>query len=558
MRTTIFAFIIIIFAALSACHSEKSAKSLFRWQPVTAVYDSLSTSLENAYINAADPAVIDSLTKRIENLTPQNEAAKMQTAYWQARIANRRGHDRRAGALLDSTLAKSDSARNPYEWSRLISIKASLDTLPIDRSHALSLENLAYYEATGDSFMIASTLMRLGAIMWKISDTIPAKSYYLRVDTIFSRLGIERYRIRNLLNVANVLEGESTIAERDSLMNFLIGSPIAKSDREFYPLVLKNTYNNTGNADYLFEAYRLTSRLGHADTEAAYEGEIADYFINGSAPADSVGKYTAMAFAKIDSVSDHLARAMIFNAMGYMSYVRGDYESTVGYYSEFLGERMAMENEKFSLETTKAEYRHQIERESAARTLRESRLRMIAISAVAAIMILMIAVIVALRLKAQRASLARQKAEIELQRNRNHLSACAIDIEEKDRLIQTIVKGVDKLVDAGKIGTDEAREITSSVRQSLSNRLERETFRKLHEKLHPQFMRRLKADFPMLTESQLKHAAFITMGMTSKQIAAALNIEYESVKKSRTRLRQRMGLSVDESLEDRLRLYDAD
>lgn len=63
------------------------------------------------------------------------------------------------------------------------------------------------------------------------------------------------------------------------------------------------------------------------------------------------------------------------------------------------------------------------------------------------------------------------------------------------------------------------------------------TFRKLHEKLHPQFMRRLKADFPMLTESQLKHAAFITMGMTSKQIAAALNIEYESVKKSRTRLR---------------------
>lgn len=84
------------------------------------------------------------------------------------------------------------------------------------------------------------------------------------------------------------------------------------------------------------------------------------------------------------------------------------------------------------------------------------------------------------------------------------------------------------------------------------------TFRKLHEKLHPQFMRRLKADFPMLTESQLKHAAFITMGMTSKQIAAALNIEYESVKKSRTRLRQRMGLSVDESLEDRLRLYDAD
>ena len=46
---------------------------------MTAVYDSLSTSLENAYINAADPAVIDSLTKRIENLTPQNEAAKMQT-----------------------------------------------------------------------------------------------------------------------------------------------------------------------------------------------------------------------------------------------------------------------------------------------------------------------------------------------------------------------------------------------------------------------------------------------------------------------------------------------
>lgn len=559
MKSLFYCIFATLLALLSSCSQNGSSDSLFRWQSVTPGYDSVSRSLERAYINADNIDSIDSITDALTRLSPAgNSAAEMQTAYWRARIANRRGHEKNAGAFIDSALAGADSAAAPYEWSRLISIKASLDSLPITQSHALSLQNLAYYESTRDSFMIASTLMQIGGIMWKISDTIPARDYYFRADTIFRQLNIERYRVRNLLNIANVLEKESTMKTRDSLMNFLLNSPIAKSDPDLYPLVLKNSYNNTGDARYLFKALGLTRGRGHPGLEAAYEAEIADYFINNSTEADSVAKYTAMAYAKIDSVSDHLARAMIFNAMGYVAYVRGDYESTVGYYSEFLGERMAMENDRFSLETTKAEYRHRMEKERAAQSMHESRIRIIILAATAIVIALLIALMVAFRMKAQRAQLSRQKAEVELQRNRNHLRACAIDIEEKDHLIQAIVKSVDKLVENGKIGDAEAREITFSVKQSLSNRLERETFRKLHEKLHPEFMRRLKADFPMLTESQLKHAAFITMGMTSKQIAAALNIEYESVKKSRTRLRQRMGLATTDSLEDHLRLYDAD
>lgn len=130
-------------------------------------------------------------------------------------------------------------------------------------------------------------------------------------------------------------------------------------------------------------------------------------------------------------------------------------------------------------------------------------------------------------------------------------------MDEKDRIIESLVKSVEKMHSDGKIAGTEARELTSNVRRSLNNSLERETFTELHKKLHPEFIRRLKKDYPMLTESQLKHAAYIAMGLSSKQIAQIMNIEYESVKKSRTRLRSRMGLPPDSSLEDTLRGYAA-
>jgi|GEM_PF-2107419 len=77
-----------------------------------------------------------------------------------------------------------------------------------------------------------------------------------------------------------------------------------------------------------------------------------------------------------------------------------------------------------------------------------------------------------------------------------------------------------------------------------------ENFQLYFERIHNNFFMRLKSDYPKLTSSDLKLAAFILLGLTNKEIGQIFNITSESVRKRRQRFREKLNLSKDqESLE---------
>lgn len=194
------------------------------WSHVTPEFDSTVVILEKAYLSPSSYERKKSLTLSLDSVaSPQATAQRL---YWRARLSRAADNHPRAAATVEEGLATIDSARFPYEWARLTSIKASLSTTPSRSAYGLAKENLAYFESIEDSMMIGATLMRLGTVMWLISDTIPAARYYLMADSVFSRSGLESYRLRNLLNIANTLDHPGEYARRDSLMRFLIDSPV--------------------------------------------------------------------------------------------------------------------------------------------------------------------------------------------------------------------------------------------------------------------------------------------------------------------------------------------
>lgn len=524
------------------------------WTAVTPGFDSTVSRLELSYIHPTPSHARDSLMKSLDSL-PVPEA-RAQRLYWTARLAHGDGDDDRALLLVDSGLNAIDSAAYPYEWARLISIKAALPNIPVKTAYELSVNNLRYFEERGDSFMLGATLMRLGTVMWSINDTLPAAAYYRRADTIYRHRGPEEYWLRNLVNIANTLGGPETDQTRDSLMMFLRSSPVTRADSGLYFNILRNSYFNTGDLGYLMEAYAYAcADPTRPATRAGVEATIADHFLSHDSPADSIKKYARLAFRDIDKVTDNLTRALIYNAMAYTAYSEGETDRTIALYNEYIAARLAMEQERFSLEITKAEYRQSFDKATREAQMRHRQEREIWLTALILACALAVAIWVVFYFRVANARVNRQRAELQLLQNSNYLSACALAIDEKDRIIESLVKTVDKMQSDGKIAPPEARELTANVRRSLSNTLERETFTQLHKKLHPEFIHRLKKDYPMLTESQLRHAAYIAMGLSSKQIAQVLNIEYESVKKSRTRLRNRMALPPEASLEDTLRGY---
>jgi DNA-binding CsgD family transcriptional regulator len=60
----------------------------------------------------------------------------------------------------------------------------------------------------------------------------------------------------------------------------------------------------------------------------------------------------------------------------------------------------------------------------------------------------------------------------------------------------------------------------------------------------------VKARFPDITANELRLLALLKMNLSSKEIANILNISQEGIKKARYRLRKKLNIATEDSLQD--------
>ncbi|MES2775913.1 MAG: tetratricopeptide repeat protein [Bacteroidota bacterium] len=75
-------------------------------------------------------------------------------------------------------------------------------------------------------------------------------------------------------------------------------------------------------------------------------------------------------------------------------------------------------------------------------------------------------------------------------------------------------------------------------------------FKQLFEKAYPGFFRKLIDQFPDITLAEQRMAAICKLNLSTREMAAMLGISNDSVRKTRQRLRSRIGLSNEISLEE--------
>ncbi len=75
------------------------------------------------------------------------------------------------------------------------------------------------------------------------------------------------------------------------------------------------------------------------------------------------------------------------------------------------------------------------------------------------------------------------------------------------------------------------------------------------EKVYGNFLTRLKAEYPELTERDGRLCQFIMMSLTSKEISFLMNISVRGVEVSRYRLRKKLSLDADTNLTSFLNEY---
>lgn len=140
-----------------------------------------------------------------------------------------------------------------------------------------------------------------------------------------------------------------------------------------------------------------------------------------------------------------------------------------------------------------------------------------------------------------------QKEKIESQVR--ELSSNTLLLSSKNEVLTQIHNLVKKLPDDCK----EVGEIEQIVKNNLSTDQAWDNFKVHFEQVHPQFFDKLKAQCKDLTEGNLRHCAYLRIGMTSKQISQIQNVLPENVRKSTYRLKKKLGLNEEEDFYDFLR-----
>jgi len=79
-----------------------------------------------------------------------------------------------------------------------------------------------------------------------------------------------------------------------------------------------------------------------------------------------------------------------------------------------------------------------------------------------------------------------------------------------------------------------------------------EDFKAEYNRCIPGFLPNLRLEYPQLTQSDIRIACLLRMGMTSNEISKVQNISVQGVAMARYRLRKRMGLSPGDCISDKL------
>lgn len=144
-----------------------------------------------------------------------------------------------------------------------------------------------------------------------------------------------------------------------------------------------------------------------------------------------------------------------------------------------------------------------------------------------------------------------RELEDRLGKNEKELAASKLYIQDKDENLLTLRSQLTVIHEHAKTALKpKIRALIKTIDNELKEKKGWDSFKENIDILQNDFIKRLAADFPKLTQKDLKICSFILMGKTNKEMAGLLNISVQSVEMSRYRIRKKMSVDSKTSLND--------
>ncbi len=148
--------------------------------------------------------------------------------------------------------------------------------------------------------------------------------------------------------------------------------------------------------------------------------------------------------------------------------------------------------------------------------------------------------------------LRNEKLREQMRMKDKELANSTLETIQKNKLLNKIKSDLRKMTSSTNDQElkNQINSLTKKINKELDAEKQWEVFETHFENVHEAFLKRLKSAYPELSPRELKLCAYLRLNISSKEIAALMNISTRGVEISRYRLRKKLNLQRNENLTD--------
>jgi tetratricopeptide (TPR) repeat protein/DNA-binding CsgD family transcriptional regulator len=128
----------------------------------------------------------------------------------------------------------------------------------------------------------------------------------------------------------------------------------------------------------------------------------------------------------------------------------------------------------------------------------------------------------------------------EIEFKKKELASQTLHLVQKNTFIQELKENLERIKSSPELFKIEFRRIVMLLKRENASDKDWEVFKSYFSEVHESFDHKLMSIYPGITEKELRMASFIKMKLSTKEIAAMLNVLPDSVLKSKYRLKKKL------------------
>ena len=564
MKNLVFLAILLIASAFVGCHRQSDGSlTSYKWAPVDPKSDTIVLELDMCWDQGLRDDTIETLLESLQRSMSQLKGRKKaevdaRLRFFKAMHSNWNGDYGQAVAQLDTADALCDSAAYPYTAIRISLLKHFIKEPSSAETFRLLLSALNYYQEIGDLQQQA-----LAALLLSQSLNLPDEPgltlhYFKMADSIYELLGNDNYHTKNRINEAYLLFNAGETEQSRAIFDELLVNPVINADQVALEMVLRNRTIFFNDTDAMRRAYRMVNPEEMASlscphsVRALYEGLLCEHFMK-TGRRDSAAYYARLCADHIDELKVPRYESVATKKLADYYEAVGDDKNNLkwtGRYSRLTDSIVSSQGpgRKIYLQNLNTLRRFEFESETARRELRQRHYVIIA-----SLAILLLVLLSGFMHWRQRQKLRTMRIRYEWECSRRKVMAMSLSQEEAHKVIDYVKQETSRLSREENISARDISEIERNLKIHQSGKEEMGAFEKAFSDIHPDFSKRLKDIAPSVSENNIRLCSYIVIGLSNRQIADLLNVRPGSIKQSRWRLRTKLNVPQDQTLEDFLR-----